>query len=55
MKKSHLELVLGVDLMHRYFFLVTSSQNFVGRMKGPYPGSELSYLEGVFSLSKRLD
>lgn len=51
MKRSHLELVLGVD---QKSFLVTSSQNFVGRMKGPCPGSESSYLEGAFSLSKRL-
>ena len=34
--------------------LVTSSVNFVGRMKGPIQGSESSYWEGAFSLSKRL-
>lgn len=36
--------------------LVTSSQNFVGRIKGPIPGSESSRCqwEGAFSLSKRV-
>lgn len=46
--ESHLVLVLGANMG----VAVTSSQNFVGRMKGCIQGCESSRWEGVFSLSK---
>lgn len=45
---------LLTDMQFRFPPIVTSSQNFVGRMKGPVKGSESSCWEGAFSLSKRL-
>ena len=52
--ESHFRLALGIIIDECVALLVTSSQNFVGRMKGSIRGSELSYWEGAFSLSKRL-